>query len=238
VAFVLLLTGAVALFFFETPWRQDIVWRLPDAWVPERPVDLGSNRIALGDEMPRRTRWSRAVFVSATLRSAGMGSTPVTQGALSWPSYGLLCLGMFVGGSAGGVSGGLRTSGLLLLCICLFSGRDTWNSLPGGPAARRTIVRRSLMFLPLWLGLNIISIALLAVTSGGTAYELVLDGTAACNSVGLTTGLSLHLTWAGRLSMIAIMIGGRVVPVAYWLAVSRRFGQCLRVREGSRTDST
>jgi trk system potassium uptake protein TrkH len=233
-AFLLLLTGAVALFVFETPWREEIAWQLPDAWVPERPVDLGSNRIALGDDMPHRARWSRALFVSATLRSAGMGSIPVSRGALSWPSYGLLCLGMFVGGSAGGVAGGLRTSGLVLLGICLLKGRDSWNSLPGGAAARRTILLGSVLFLPLWLVLNGASIGLLALASGGTGYEVVLDGTAACNSVGLATGLALHLTWAGRLSMIVIMVGGRVVPVAYWLALSRRFGRCLRVGEGSR----
>ncbi|MBN2560935.1 MAG: hypothetical protein JXQ75_08400 [Phycisphaerae bacterium] len=224
----LLLLGAGILFFCETPWRPGIIWRLPVAWIPERPVDIGSGQISMRDDMPLPRRWALAVFVSATVRSTGVRSIPMSQGTLSWPSYGMMLIWMFVGGSAGGVAGGLRTSAILLPAICLLSRRHRWRSHPGGEAGRRMLLRAGLMFVPLWLALNVASIGLLAAVSDATAYEQILDATGACNSVGLSTGWLPHLTWQGRLVMIVIMIVGRAVPVAYWLTVSLRFTRCLR----------
>jgi len=227
-AFLLLLIGAVALFYCETPWSEGIVWRLPDSWVPQRPVDFGSNLISLRDDMPYRARWTMSVFTSATLRSAGLQSTVLSQGSMSWPSYGLYLAWMIIGGSAGGVAGGMRMSVLLLIGICLFSRRRSWSSWPGGEPGRRMLLRAFLLFVPLWLAFNVVSIGLLAATRDGYWYEVILESVSACNSVGLSTGLSLHLTPAARMAMILIIITGRVIPVAYWLSVSRRFTQCLR----------
>lgn len=223
-ALVLLLAGAWLLFFCETPWRPGVVWRLPDSWAPARPVDSGSAHVSLRDAMPYSQRWTLSVFLSATLRSAGLQSTLVSRGALSWPSYGLLLIWMFIGGGAGGVGGGIRTTAIVLIVRCLV-GRRAWRSVPGGETARRRLLTAVLAFVPLWLVVNAASVGLLAVVSEGTGYEVVLESVAACNSVALSTGLSLHLTWAGRAGMILTLIAGRLVPVAYWLAVSRKFTQ-------------
>lgn len=231
-AFVLLMSTAVALWFLETPWRPRIVWRLPESWIPVHPFDLGTTQLALRDEMPLPRRWTLAVFVSATLRSAGMQSIPVMEGTLSWPSYGLLLGGMFIGGSAAGVAGGARTTALLLPVLCLLRRRSSWSRCPGGEEGRRLLLRAALRFIPLWLGMNLVSSGLLSLVSDGSPYEHTFENVAACNSVGLTTGLSLHLTWAGRLAMISIMIVGRVAPVAYWLHTTRGFTECLRRTRG------
>ncbi len=230
-AFLLLLGGAVALWVCETPWREDIVWRLPDSWVPGRPVDFGTNRVSLRDDMSYGARWTRAVFMSATLRSAGLQSAPVSEGAVSWPSYGLSITWMVLGGSAGGVAGGMRTTGILLLMICLF-GRRRWIAQPGGRTSHGLILRASLLFPLLWLAANAAFVGLLTATSDGTTYEVVLESITACNNVGLSTGLSLHLTAAGRMVMILAMVVGRAAPVCYWLAVSGRFTACLRLPGG------
>jgi trk system potassium uptake protein TrkH len=133
---------------------------------------------------------------------------------------------MFIGGGAGGVGGGIRTTAIVLLVRCIVGGHS-WRSAPGGEAVRWKLVKAILVFVLLWIAVNAASAGLLGLLTDGTWYEVVLESTAACNSVGLSTGLSLHLTWAGRAGMILILIAGRVVPVAYWLAVSRRFTQGL-----------
>ena len=223
-AFALLLGVAFALWFCETPWEPDIVWHLPDSWVPARPVDPGSAHLSLSDVMPLPRRWTLAVFVSATLRSAGMQSITVTEGALSWPSYGLLLICMLIGGSACGVAGGLRTTGVLLPLLCSLTRPSRWPDY----AARRLLLRRALLFVPIWLAVNAAGVGALALVSAGTLYERVFEGVAAANSAGLSTGLSLHLTASGRLVMIVIMIVGRALPVAYWFKLSRRFAECRR----------
>ena len=225
-AFSLLLGGAVLLFCFETPWALDVAWRLPDSWTPQRPIQLGEGQVALRDDLMLASRWTTSVYVSATLRSAGLQSISVMEGAMSWPSYGLILLWMLIGGSAGGVAGGVRTSCLLLAGICVLSRRRSWQACAGGPEARRMLLRRSLMFVPIWLLVNAASIAILRVFTDGTLYEVVFDGAAACNSVGLSTGFSLHLSWIGRMIIILIMIAGRAVPVVFWASVSSRLRRC------------
>jgi trk system potassium uptake protein TrkH len=221
VAFGLLTSGAVLLFWFETPWKEGTPWRLPDRWIPRRPVDLGENQVAMRDPTGHAERWAMAVFVSATLRSAGLQSIPLSEGAVSWPSCGLLLAWMLVGGSAGGVAGGLRTSWLSLTAICLLSRRRSWAAVGNGPVVRRRLLGVLLLVVPGWLALNALSAAGLGACTEATQYEVILETAAACNSVGLSTGLSLHLTWSGRLVMIGTMMIGRMVPTIFWLGVSR-----------------
>jgi Trk-type K+ transport system membrane component len=50
----------------------------------------------------------------------------------------------------------------------------------------------------------------------------VFESVAAMNGVGLSTGLSLHLTWAGRLVMIGVMVVGCWAPVVFWARLVER----------------
>jgi trk system potassium uptake protein TrkH len=89
----------------------------------------------------------------------------------------------------------------------------------------------SMMFVPVWLLANAASVAALGASTDGSLYEVIFDGVAACNSVGLSTGLSLHLSWIGRMIIIMIMIAGRVVPIVFWSSVSSKLGRYLRRQE-------
>ncbi|MCG8408781.1 MAG: hypothetical protein MI923_26545 [Phycisphaerales bacterium] len=218
-AFLLLLLGAILLFYFETPMA------LSAKYVPERPFDLGQQQVALRDDMDNGQRWSLAVFVSSTLRSAGLQSIPVSEGAVSWPSYGVLLIWMFIGGSAAGVSGGGRISSFVLLAICLFCGRQSWGTKSGDAALRRSIMRRVPMFILAWLAINILACFGLFLVSSGSSYERVFESSAAVNNVSLTTGLSIHLTPPGRLVMIFSMIAGRLIPVFFWLQLADQIRQ-------------
>ena len=230
-AFTLLFVGAALLFIFEMPWAPHVTWRLPDSWIPSRPLHFGDEQVAMRDEMSPAMRWTTAVFVSATLRSAGLQSMSVMQGAISWPSYGLILLWMFIGGSAGGVAGGLRTTCLLLIGICVLSRSRAWASPAGGAEARRVLLRSVLVFTPLWLLVNAACVAALAAATEATRYEVLFEGVAACNSVGLSTGLSLHLSWIGRMILILVMLAGRALPVVFWLGLSRKLTRCLSRQE-------
>ncbi len=220
-AFVLLIGMAALLFFLETPWRPDIVWQLPDEWVPARPFDLGPEHVSLRDDMSHGARWTAGVFVSATVRSAGLQSIPLSQGAVSWPSYGLILANMLIGGSAGGLAGGLHTSCFLMLGLCLVVRKKTWMRTPGGAAVRGTIIRGMLLLLTAGLALNAAGFLTLAATTDGSTYALVFDSMAACNSVGLSSGLLLHLTATGRIVIIGLMLAGRIVPAVCWARVAR-----------------
>lgn len=214
--FLLLLLGALLLFYFETPSA------LPTKYVPDRPFDLGAQQVALRDDMSQGQRWSLAVFVSSTVRSAGLQSIPLSEGAISWPSYGMLLIWMFIGGSAGGPTAGIRISSLALLMIFLFRSRSSRDGKSEAIVVRRLILRRIPIFILLWIGLTGFAVLLLSMTSSGSAYERVFEATAALNNVGLSTGLSLHLTPAGRLVMILVIVASRLLQAVFWLRLTQQ----------------
>lgn len=220
-AMVLLLLGAMALFYFETPGT------LPSKFVPQRPFDFGEHQVPIRDHENPGRRWTLAVLVSATARSAGLQCVPVSEGALAWPSYGLLLLGIFIGGSIAGTAGGVRLSSFMLPAIGLFSGGKAWKAARAGPAIRRLILSRVPLFIGLWVVLNALAVLALSAATDGKAYQWIFEGTAAFNGVGLSTGMAPHLTVAGRLVMILLFIGGRLIPAVFWLILAHRISLCL-----------
>jgi len=217
-AFWLLLAGAILLVIFETPG-----W-LPDSWTATRPFEFSSRQIALRDDMSLGQRASLAIHLSAMLRSAGIQSIPLSEGGSSYPTHVLMVLWMLVGGSIAGPAGGLRVSTIMLLLICVFSGRHRWSGVPNGEALRCSTRRRLAGFMLLWLAVNAGTALLLALLTDGTRREIVFDSVAAVNTVGLTTGLILHLSWPGRMLLVMAMLAGRLLPVVFWAKLARQLG--------------
>jgi trk system potassium uptake protein TrkH len=208
--FLLLSVAACLLFVFETPRF------LGETWLPSRPVELGSRLAPLREEMEHDQRWRMAVYVSVTLRSAGLQSLNVSEGAISWPTYGLLLLWMFLGGSAGGVAGGLRCTAGVLACVVVLHGRRAWEVASELEAVRRITFRRVVWFAAGWAACNALGVGAMSLLSGAPRYDRVFESVAVMNGVGLSTGLSLHLTGWARLGMIVMMLIGRWGPVLFW----------------------
>lgn len=213
-ALILLVTVAGCIFFWETPGV------LPQSMVPARPVDFGSGRVSIRDDMPHVSRWTLSVFLATTVRSAGLQSMPLSEGAISWPTFTLLLAMMLLGGSAFGTAGGLRVSTLLLLVMCVFLPRLSWTSHPGGYDARRMLLAGCIRIVLVSLALCGLSVLLLFLTTDGTAYDRTFDATSAVGNVGLSTGFSLHLTVSGRISMMLMMLAGRWIPMVMWLRLA------------------
>lgn len=215
-ALVALMTCAACIFLWETPRF------LPESMVTSRPVDFGGGRVSIRDDMSHAERWMRSVYLASTLRSAGMQSMPLSEGAVSWPTLVLMLAAMLLGGSIAGTTGGMRTTSLLLPLICTVLPRLSWTSHPGGYEARGVLLRSALQAIAVMFGVAAASVMLLFLSTDGTTYERVFDGISAAGNVGLSTGLSLHLTVFGRISMMLLMIAGRWAPLLIWLGVSHR----------------
>ena len=221
-AFWLLLAGAILLVIFETPG-----W-LPDSWTATRPFEFSSRQIALRDDMSLGQRASLAIHLSAILRSAGIQSIPLSEGGASYPTHVLMVLWMLVGGSIAGPAGGLRVSTIMLFLICIFSGRHRWSGVPNGEALRGSTRRSLAGFMLLWLAVNAGTALLLTLLTDGTRREIVFDSVAAVNTVGLTTGLILHLSWPGRMLLVVAMLAGRLLPVVFWAKLAGQLGAAER----------
>lgn len=224
------------------PWRRLAYWEAPLAvalmclcvpmlyvfehpqsriarFSPPRPFELHGSVVMR--ELSNSERWRMSVLLSTTLRSAGLQSIPLVSGAITWPTYGLFGGCMVVGGSAASTAGGVRTTAILVLVFCLVV-RSGWSVHSGGPAIRLMLLRRTALFVALWAVFNLLAFVALAASTSATAYETAFDAIASLNSVGLSTGLPPHLTPAGRITMMAILILGRAAPTWFWLDLSRR----------------
>lgn len=196
---------ALTLFFCETPRF------LPARLTPTRPVEFGGALPSLHDQMSHGERWSFCVYAAAT-RSAGLQSFTVSQGGISWPGYATIMAGAMLGGSVGGVTGGFRLTVLPLMAMLWLSGSAAgWDR-----SARRRVFGR-LALIPIGsMGFTALAILALRGCCDGTLYEIAFDAVAAANNVGMSTGLTTHLPWAGRLLLIAFMVLGRLLPIWLW----------------------
>jgi trk system potassium uptake protein TrkH len=221
-ALALLVIGAVLIFLFESPRF------LSDTLFPPRPLDFGGNLVPLQDIAANGSRWSMAVFVSSTLRSAGLQSIPVAPGGLSWLSFGVMLAWMAVGGSMAGLAGGVRTGAITLFALVILPTDGDAAKSAEMKRTRRSLAARLLLMATAWMIWNLLSIGALAAVSDGTWYELVFESVAAANGVALSTGLTLHLTWACRLLMIFIMVAGRWLPIVLWAALCSAASSAVR----------
>jgi trk system potassium uptake protein TrkH len=211
-ALALLVGVATMAFVWESPRLS------PVSMAPDRPVDFGDGRVSIRDDMPPSRRWTMAVFMSATLRSAGMQSMPVSQGAMSWPTYGLMLGAIWLGGSIAGTAGGLRTSTLALWALCRFGRRRGPSpDASRGESAPRRLIRSIVGFCAFWIIVNLSAVGLFSLVSDATTYENIFEPVAALGNVGLSTGASLHLTPAGRIVIMLLMMIGRWSPAYFWM---------------------
>lgn len=202
---IVLAAVALMLFFCETPRF------LPARLTPARPVEFGGALPSLHDQMSHGERWSFCVFAAAT-RSAGLQSFTVSQGGISWPGYVTIMAGSVLGGSIGGVSGGFRLTVVSLMAML------GWTPTPvgGDRSARRRVAGRIALIPIVSTGLTALAILALRGCCDGTLYEIAFDAVAAATDVGMSTGLTTHLPWTGRLLLIAFMVLGRLFPIWLW----------------------
>lgn len=205
-ATILLGMGAVMLWYFDHPATKVA------SWAPTRSLESVEDRIALND-IPPEQRWPVGLFVSATLRSTGMQSTTISAGSLSWCTFGLMLSWMLIGGSAAGVAAGGRTT-MFTLPLVLLRWKQEKSEL------RFRLLKRLAIFIAVIVAGNIFAVFILNLVTDATPYEVALEAIAAVNNVGLSSGLSLHLTPVGRLVMIGLFIAGRLGPIVFWVSIA------------------
>ncbi|MBX3395702.1 MAG: hypothetical protein KF841_10075 [Phycisphaerae bacterium] len=205
----LLATGAILLWYFEHPLSKTA------AVAPARAMESMEDRVSLSDA-PASQRWAISLLVSSMLRSAGIQSVPVSIGSISWFTFSLMLVLMFIGGSAAGVGGGVRT-GIGTLWWLM---RGTARTDTAAIALRRTLQSQIAKFVCAAVVINAAAVGACVLVTGSTWYESGIEATAAVGNVGFSTGLSLHLTPTGRFMMIGLYMVGRFGPVIFWLSVS------------------
>jgi trk system potassium uptake protein TrkH len=167
-------------------------------------------------------RLAAAVFQSVSARTAGFNSVDI--GLLPLPTLMILIPLMFVGGSPGSCAGGVKTTSFtiwLARVVARLRGEDDVTLFER--RVPQDVVRRAALVLAvagLW---NATGVFLLACTerveSIGQLEGIVFEQVSAFGTVGLSTGITPHLSILGKLWIIASMFLGRVGPLTITLVV-------------------
>ena len=67
-----------------------------------------------------------------------------------------------------------------------------------------------------------ITLALCYTERGWATQEILFEAVSACGTVGLSTGLTPHLTIAGRVIIMVAMFAGRLGPLTVLIALAGR----------------
>jgi trk system potassium uptake protein TrkH len=167
-----------------------------------------------------------SIFQSITARTAGFNTLDI--GSLTAATLFILIILMFVGASPGSCGGGIKTTSLAVLVAIL---NDRIRGRHSASLFNRTIptetVSKALSIFILAVIVLTAGLIMLLVTQPEAPRESFLahlfEAVSAFGTVGLSMGITSSLTAIGKITIIAIMLLGRVglLTVAY-VVTSRR----------------
>jgi len=195
VTFVLIISGAFLILWIE--WNN-----------------------AFGD-LPFSGKLMAAYFQSVTPRTAGFNTVNISQ--LTYASYFLIIIFMFIGASPGGTGGGIKTStvGVIIASIrSMLKGRSTTEIFKRN--IPRDIINSAFVLIIMVLIILSVFTFILLLTQKGEPMHILFELFSAFGTVGLSAGMTPNLTTLGKLIIILTMFMGRIGPVTLALALSQK----------------
>lgn len=162
------------------------------------------------------------LFQSVTARTAGFNTVNIAE--LSASSKLLLIILMFIGGSPGSAAGGIKTVTLaviILTMIAAFRKRSEVECF--NRSIRIVVVGRAITVVLLFILVLFAAVFTLSVTERGNDFamsDIIFEATSALGTVGLSTGITSSLTAMGKLTIIAVMLIGRLGPLTLLAALT------------------
>lgn len=187
----------------------------------------------LAGKMSWVNRTINTLFLSVTPRTAGIVTLPTNS--LRSGSIFLIMILMFVGGTPGSTAGGIKTTtfGVLMLqSIAQLRGREDVEF----SHRRFSQANISRALLLVFLASIVITLATLILTQtekipqGYGLEYIVFEVLSAFGTVGLSLGLTPHLTVLGKIIIMLLMFIGRVGIFTSLYALSKRQTRVSRLR--------
>ena len=157
----------------------------------------------------------------AAITTAGFYSVDVSE--LSVCSLLLIMLLMSIGGSPSGTAGGFKTTAFASVLALLYSRLKMSNRVEF--LGRRIPILRlyeATSTVLLYTVFLFISVFLLSWTEKLSFFDVVFESAAALSTSGLSTGITPHLSWMGKIIIIGTMLIGRIGVLTFSLALLAR----------------
>ena len=157
-----------------------------------------------------------SLFSSVTARTAGFNTTDTA--ALTDGSKLLTIILMFIGGSPGSTAGGIKTTTLVVLLLCVHSNiKQTYGINIFGRRLENDAVKRAGTILTINLLLAVTALAIMAIQPLGFS-DILFETFSAIGTVGMTTGITRALHPISRCIIILLMYCGRIGSLSFALA--------------------
>lgn len=162
-----------------------------------------------------------AFFLSTTSRTAGY--TIMDTGALHEASLFFMIILMFLGASPGSTAGGIKTTTIAIIFATVTSiirGNDEVTLFK--KRIEHDLIVKSLAIFYIAAAIIVIATMYLCVTEDFPFIKILFEVTSALATVGLSTGITAGLTIYGKLTLILVMLIGRVGVLTFLMAVAMR----------------
>ncbi len=167
-----------------------------------------------------------ALFQSVTLRTAGFNT--ISQDGLTDFSTLVSSVFMFIGGSPAGTAGGSKTVTLGVVIIAMISVLRGKNCIVAfGRTLPNEMLQKALTVICTMLIVVFTAVFLLHFTEQNNPYyrsilDLVFEASSAAGTVGVTTGITPHLSPLGKVIITFCMFVGRLSPAAAAVALNMK----------------
>lgn len=165
-----------------------------------------------------------SLFQSVTPRTAGANTLDL--GSMRQASQFFIIILMFIGASPGSTGGGIKTTTFTLIIgavISMLRGREDIVLFRYRLAQERIFKALTITLLALLL---VMSVAMVLSTTEDSSFLMILyETTSAFGTVGLTLGLTTHLTLIGKILISFTMFAGRLGPLTLAYALGPKKGK-------------
>ncbi len=160
-----------------------------------------------------------SLFQSITA-STTVGFNTVDIGSLTTASLFVIIILMFIGGSPGSTAGGIKTTNLVIFSKFVIAALRDRKYIS---IFKRTINSTLFQKAAAQIFVAVISITfftfLLSVIERTAFINILFEAVSAFGTIGLSTGITSGLSSVGKLSIIALMLIGRIGPLVIGLSL-------------------
>lgn len=162
-----------------------------------------------------------ALFQSVAMKSTGFLTIAIDQ--LQLASILLIMIYSFIGSAPGSTGSGVKITTFILLIAIIKAGLENKQAVEiKGRRIARDQMLKAITIIALSLFWIFFSLFLLLITEERIRFiELVLEAVSAFTNLGLSTGITPHLSLAGKLFIMCSMIIGRIGSVTLILALRK-----------------
>lgn len=159
-----------------------------------------------------------SLFQSVTTRTAGFNTTDT--GALTEGSKFVTILLMFIGGSPGSTAGGIKTTTLIVLLVCV---RTNIRQEQGYNILDRRLedeaVRKACTVMCTNLLLMLTATIIILCVQSFSLTDVLFEAASAIGTVGMSTGITRGLCSVSKIVLIFLMYCGRIGSLTFALSL-------------------